>query len=119
MPKIGTCFQLIPEGEDHHFWIVISKVVNGRVLVANITDSAKCFDSPCHFEVGEHATILKPSAVYYKKARTFNAKSVDERLAEGQFVRQLPDYPIELVDKIIAGARKADDLTLKLLKYLD
>jgi hypothetical protein len=75
-------------------------------------------NSPCHFNVGEHPTITKQSCVFYKKARTFDAINVDAQLADGQYVRQLPDYPLPLVNRIIEGAKMADDLTLKFLDYL-
>jgi hypothetical protein len=119
MPAIGTCFQVIPEG-DNHFWIVISKIFDGRVFVVNITKSVKCPDSPCHFAVGEHSTITEPSAVFYRKARTFSATNVDAQLADGQLVRRLEDYPPELVKRIIDGAQTPDcGLTLKFLKYIE
>ncbi|HEY1662643.1 MAG TPA: hypothetical protein VGI03_09510 [Verrucomicrobiae bacterium] len=120
MPNKGTCFQLLlnPETEKNHFWIVISEIVDGRVLVANITDSLKCPDSPCHFTVDEHSTITKPSAVHYKRCRAYIAANIDIELSRGVSIRQLPDYPKPLVDRIIAGAKLADPITFKFQKYL-
>lgn len=117
MPAIGTCFQLIPEG-DNHIWIVISKPLDGRVLCVNITDAERCLDSPCQFERDEHCTIEKRSAVIYRKARTFEAVKVDAELAWGKFVRQFPPYSDALVKRIVEGAKQATDLTGKFLKYL-
>jgi hypothetical protein len=117
MPNIGTCFQIIPEGSNH-FWIVISKAKSGQVLAVNLTDSENC-QSPCHFEVNEHPTIVKPSCVFYKKANVFSAEKIDSELEKSTTVRKLDDFSPELVKRIIEGARSAEDLTLKFLKFLD
>jgi hypothetical protein len=121
MPTIGTCFQLLlsEESEENHFWIVISKPIDGRVLVANLTDRGKCPDSPCQFVPNEHPVITKASAIYYYKARTFEVAAIDAQLQSQRYVRQLPPFPPDLVKRIIEGTKVAEDLTLKLLKYLD
>src|ERR1700722_4059441 len=99
MPSIGTCFQLLHnlETDDNHFWIVISKSVDGRVLVVNMTDSAKCPDLSCQLKVGEHSTITKPSAIFYKKTRVFEASKIDAELASAKYVRQMPNFPQNLM----------------------
>src|SRR2546426_1182410 len=114
MPSSGTVFQIIPEG-GNHFWIVISEVMNGKVLAVNVTDAKHCQDSPCKIGVGDHPVIEKPSAVHYRKAREFDARLVDDRLAAGTLVRQLADCTPELLNRIIEGARIADDLTMRFL----
>ena len=118
MVKPGTSFQVIPEG-DNHFWIVISPEKDGCVLAVNTTDAAKCPDSPCKINVGDHPSIVKPSAIYYKKAREFSSEKIEKEIAEGKLVRRLADFNPGIVQRIIDGAKVADDLTLKLLKYLD
>lgn len=121
MPDIGTCFQLLlnDETEENHFWIVISKPLDGRVLVANLTDEEHCPKSPCCFEADEHPIIKKTSVIYYYKARTFEAAAIDAQLKSHRHIRRLPSFSPELVQRIIEGAKIAEDLTIKLLKYLD
>jgi hypothetical protein len=71
MPAIGTCFQLLlsDDTECNHFWIVISKPLDGRVLVANLTWEENCPDSPCRFAINEHPVIAKPSVIYYLQSQ--------------------------------------------------
>lgn len=117
MPYPGQVFQLTCEG-GNHFWAVISPVVDGLVLAVNITDFRNCPDSPCVFDAGVHPVITKKSVAFYRKAREFEACRIDELLAAGQYLRQLQDFPKELLDRLIAGADKADDLTFRFRKYL-
>ena len=117
MPHPGLFFQLIPEG-GNHFWVVISPVMNGLVLAVNITDFENCPQSPCVFEAGAHAVITKRSVAFYRKAREFEARKIDHLLEAGQYLRRLQDFPPELLERLVAGARKADDLTFRFRKYL-
>src|ERR1035437_8665807 len=109
MAKPGTVFQLIPEG-GNHFWVVISKEKNGMVLAVNTTDSQKCPDSPCFLQIGDHPAITKPTAIIYRKAREFESRKIDEQIASGRYVRQLVDCNATLLQKIISGAKVADNL---------
>jgi len=118
MPSPGTVFQLHDGSTTNHFWIVISREVNGRVLTVNVTDLSHCPDSPCRVNVGDHEAIEKPSVIYYRKAREFFAESLDSELAAGRFIRRLPDCRPEILQRIIEGARIADDLTQRFLIYL-
>lgn len=117
MPTPGTVFQVIPEG-GNHFWAVISAARNGLVLAVNITDIKHSPDSPCVIEVGEHPAVTKRSAVFYRKAREFEAERIDEFIAGGVQLRQLPDCSAALLARIIQGAKVADDLTFRFLDYL-
>jgi hypothetical protein len=116
MPKPGTVFQ--PLGDGYHFWVVISKERKGHVLVVNVTDVKHAPDSPCILQPGDHPNITKPSAVRYKDAQAFSAMNIDQQIVDGSYIRQLPDCSPQVLQRIIAGAKKADDLTLKLLNYL-
>jgi hypothetical protein len=117
MAKVGTVFQIVPDG-GNHFWIVISKEKRGMVLAVNSTDATKCPDSPCKINIGDHPAIIKPSAIIYRYAREFVSSKIDELCAKGSYLRQLDDCSPEVVKRIVAGAKQADDLTLKLLDYL-
>lgn len=105
MPIPGTVFQVIPEG-GNHFWVVISKPINGNVLVVNITDADHCPDSTCTLHIGDHPIITKESVVYYRKSREFTATAIDAQIAEGTMVRKLDDCSSEVLNRIIEGARK-------------
>jgi hypothetical protein len=48
----------------------------------------------------------------------FDSAKIDKLCAQGSYLRQLDDCSPELVKRIVAGAKQADDLTLKLLDYL-
>jgi hypothetical protein len=118
MPTPGTVFQVIPEG-GNHFWIVISAPKNGRVLAVNITDAKNCPHSPCIIEIGEHPAVTMQSAVYYRKAREFEGVKIDEFIATGENIRRLADCSPVLLERIIDGARKSDELTFRFLSYLE
>ena len=116
MPQPGSVFQLV--GDGHHCWIVISLVRNGTVLAVNITDVKHSPDSPCKLNVGDHPHITKPSVAYFRKAREFDAQSIDREIQAGIAVRQLPDCRPDVLQRIIDGAKIADDLTCRFLEYL-
>ena len=120
MPAIGTCFQLLinDEAEQNHFWVVVSEPIDGQVLIVNLTGREKCPDSPCHFAIGEHPAIIKPSVIYYYKARTHDAAIMDAQLGGGRYFRVLAPFSADLVNRIREGARNAEDLTLKFLKFV-
>lgn len=116
MPVPGTIFRL--KGDTFHRWIVISNPKDGKVLCVSVTDEEKCPDSPCKIGVGEHLSITKPSAVSYRHAREFGAYAIDQEIASGINVDSWPNCSTELVEKIVAGANIADDLTARFLDYL-
>src|SRR4051794_12260070 len=111
MPAPGTAFW--PHGG--HPWIVISRTIKGRVLAVNVTDVATCPHSPCKLNVGDHPCVLKPSAIYYKKAREFDAAKIDRELQSGANAKALAPCSKQLLARIIKGAKDADDLTARLL----
>jgi hypothetical protein len=117
MALIGTVFQVVPEG-GNHFWVVISKEKKGMVLAVNSTDAKKCPDSPCKLHIGDHEAITKPSAIIYRFAREFEAAKIEALCDDGAYIRRLPNCSAALLQRIIAGAKQADDLTLRLLDYL-
>lgn len=114
MPPPGTAFW--PIGS--HPWVVISRPIKGKVLAVNITDVGNCPDSPCKVNVGDHPCIKKPSAIYYKKAREFDAVKIDQELSSGKNAKKLSPCSPQLLARIVRGAKVADDLTAKLLDYL-
>jgi hypothetical protein len=115
MPKLGTGFQLI--GDEYHYWFVVSEEKNGKVLALNVTDEKHCPDSPCKLNEGDQAEIKKPSVVFYKKAREFPAQELDKQIQSGERIRKLTDCPQETLKRMVDGAFKATDLTLKFLNY--
>ena len=89
MAKPGTVFQI--RGQGYHFWVIISKPLDGKVLMVNVTDKENCPDSPCHLDSTDHPAFTKPCAIFYRLARTPEEKNVDRELASQQQVRQLAD----------------------------
>gem|GEM_PF-2673708 len=83
-----------------------------------MTDERHCVDSPCKLKIGDHPFITKNTAIYYKKAREFDAALIDKECASGERVRRLDDCTPQVLDRVISGARASDDLTAKLLAYL-
>ena len=116
MPAPGTVFQL--KGDDFHRWVIVSGIKDGKVLAVNITDETNCPDSPCKLKKGDHSSLTKDSAVFYKKAREFSAAAIDQELKSGANIRALDNCSAEVLDRIIKGAAKADDLTPRLREYL-
>lgn len=116
MPQPGTIFQL--KGDGYHLWVVASKVKNGKILAINVTDEQHCPDSPCKIQLGEHPSISKPSVAYYRKAREFSAAAIDRELQLGAAVVAHAVCSPQLLQKIVEGAFKANDLTRRFLDYL-
>lgn len=114
MPSPGTAFW--PAGA--HPWVVISRTIKGKVLAVNLTGVDNCPDSPCKVNVGDHPSIKKPSAIFYRKAREFEAAKIDHELSSGVNAKKLAPCSKELLNRIIRGARQADDLTARFRDYL-
>jgi hypothetical protein len=113
----GTVFQLI--GDAFHFWVVASDPKDGKVLALNITDGNKAPDSPCQIATGEDGFVTKPSAAYYKKAREFPVEALQDELRRGQNIRTVGQCSAPLLEKMITGAKQADDFTTKFLAYFN
>ncbi len=111
----GTVMRLF--AEDTHPWIIISDEREGFVLAVNISDAAKHPDSPCMLKQGEHEGITKDSAVYYRKCRELEVREVKRNLHRYATVYQNL-CPEPVLQRVISGAFKADDMTARLLNYL-
>jgi len=110
MPKIGTSFQCT--GTDNHLWVVISEpTTDGEVLCVNLTDLNNYPESACHLAIGDHEFITKPSAIVYKSkgVRLYPEKAIENGIKSGVF-KQYPDFRMEIIKKIIAGAFASDDM---------
>jgi hypothetical protein len=110
MPAIGTSFQ--PIGFDEHLWVVISEENDdGEVLCVNITDAKHYPESTCHLGSGDHPFIIKPSVVVYKSkgVRLWPAKAIDNCFKSGSY-RKHQDFKREIIERIINGAFKSDDM---------
>jgi hypothetical protein len=118
MPLLGKVFRLTDQSVESHFWIIVSEPLDGKVLAVNVTDGANCPDSPCKLAVGDHPRITIPSAIIYRKAREFQASIIEHESQRPYHLQFFADATPELLEVIIAGARTADDLTAKLLRYL-
>jgi hypothetical protein len=113
----GTVFR--PNADpDFHRWVIISKEHKGRVLMVSITDRTKMPDHSCLIDVGDHGSITKPSAVYYKKAITQPFEGVKKAIAAGSGLTIYEDCSPELLARIIQGALRSEDLSEHFLEYL-
>lgn len=111
----GTVFKL--NGDiTTHYWIIISEEVDGKYLAVNITDINNYPDSTCLLNAGDHPVIIKPSCIFYKKAKRFPSAGMAETLAKHAITFEACSE--ELLKKIIEGAFISEDLTPSLLCYL-
>ena len=98
-----------------HPWFVISDALQGEVLTVNITDAA-FEDSTCILQPGDHACVIKPSAVRYRSAKAWRVQELQKNLA---LCYVHPDLAsAELLKRIIDGGLKSEDLFGKFLKFL-
>jgi hypothetical protein len=112
----GTVFR--PNTEpDFHRWVIISMEYRGRVLMVNITDREKLRDHSCLIDVGEHDSITKPSAVFYKKAMAMPAKGVSEALAKGEGITIYNPCGDALLRRIVESAKRSH-ISEPMLEYL-
>lgn len=88
--------------------------------MVNITDRATCKDHSCLIDVGDHESITKPSAVFYKKALLQPYAGVKRALALGAKagLTIYADCSAELLARIIDGAFRSEHLSEHLLDYL-
>jgi hypothetical protein len=109
--KPGIAFLPLPTDDypKTHPHFVISKVVSGKVLVVNITDR-KNIESTCYIDAGEHESVTKPSAVYYRLCSEHDAEKMSHALAKGVGVRLLNDLSTELLARVVAGAASSKDI---------
>ena len=118
MPAVGTVYVSRESGS--HIYVVISERKAGKVLVVNFTDENNFpKDQSCCLSTADYSVLSKPSAIAYKRAKDYDALTLDAQLESAEFlVRRHPDCPAEIVAKIVAGARISDFLAPKFLKYL-
>lgn len=116
MPAIGTAFQV--KGTGFHFWIVISGPLNGKVLVVNLTDEEHNRDWTCRLAISDYCALTKPSVIFYRKAEEWSADKIDSELSSQERLKRLPDCPLNVVARIVAGAKVSEEFKRKLLIYL-
>jgi hypothetical protein len=112
----GVVFWPYPTNEcpKPHPWIVVSGVVQGSVLLVNLTASENHEESPCHLPAGCHPAITKPSAVNYSEAMEAREKGMRITLGRGVIARHYPDLRPELLACVIDGLRASRDMDPRL-----
>ena len=109
----GTVYS--PPFPGAHRWFVISDVVDGEVLTVNITD-AEHEDSTCILQPGDHACVTKLSAVRYRGAKAWPVQELRNNLT---LCKVHPDLAsATLLQRMIDGGLKSEDLAKKFLKFL-
>lgn len=110
--KPGAVFWPLPTADvpRPHPWIVISEVVDGKVLTVNITDEDNCPGSPCILEIGEHQSVTKRSAIYYKLFRERDALALEKALAKKIGINLCPDVSPALLARIITGMKASREV---------
>jgi len=86
--------------------------------MVNVTDRENIRDHSCLIEIVDHESITIPSAIYYKKAKTFSASGVARALKQGDGLKIWKRCSDVLLKRIIEGAFKSDDFNEDLLDYL-
>jgi hypothetical protein len=115
----GTAIKLKADAFKTHLWIVVSEVHPQKkvVLAFNLTDRDNYPTCCCILNPGEHEYIEKPSAVRYFSPKLWDPQQLAAKIKDGTF-EQYQDASEALLEKIVAGARKSEDLDPYYLEFL-
>lgn len=89
-----------------HLWVILSEVVDGQVVVTNLTTHGKasCGTHCVVIAVGEHSYLRRDSCVYYRGA-TFNPVEPLRWAQANGTLRQADPVSTEVLNRIRAGVQ--------------
>jgi hypothetical protein len=130
----GAIYSLpIPDKENRHYFFIVSEPVDGKVLLLSSssvkfqegTNCEKYYDKSCVMDVNDEIRnkngrllIVKKSYILYHKAIEipYNDIIMNQIKKEYEYCGELDSV---ILQRIITGAKKSDELAEYYLKYFD
>ena len=106
-----------PPYTTEHLFIIISQIINKKVLYVNVTTYDDCRDMSCILKVGEHPFIRHKSIINYHDAFDPQVTLIEQAISQKTITPQDP-VSRSLLKKIQAGALISPAFPTKYLNYL-
>jgi len=106
-----------PSYPTEHLHIVISPVINGKVLLVNVTSKKFDSDDTCVLSVGDHNFIRHDSVIVYADAIAADISLMEKAILDQTFKPQ-PPVSDAVLKRIQEGTVKSDAFPETLLKYI-
>jgi hypothetical protein len=106
-----------PSYPTEHLHIVISPVIDGKVLLVNLTSKKYDSDDTCILCVGDHEFIKHDSVISYVDAIAADVSLMEKAILSQTFKPQSP-ISDTVLKKIQDGAQESDAFPDVLLKYI-
>jgi len=100
-----------------HLYIVISPIIDNKVLFVNVTTRKVSSDCSCTLGRGDHDFINHDSVINYGDALDAEVAKITEAIEQKIFKPHTPVSPV-LLKKIQQGALSSPAFKPKFLKYL-
>lgn len=100
-----------------HLYIIISEIIDGKVLLVNITTQKEHSDTSCILQKGEHRFIRHTSVVNYADAGDAEVCNIKRAISKGTFIPQKL-ISSSLLRRIHEGALRSTAFEPKYLKYI-
>ena len=112
-----TFLSIRPSYTIPHLHIVISPIINGKVLLVNITSPKHDSDLTCVLKVGDHPFLTHDSVINYGDATDSEVELLKLSIRTKLIT---PKDPVseELLKRIQAGALNSPALPQKFIKYI-
>jgi hypothetical protein len=106
-----------PQYVTEHLYIIISPVIDEKVLFVNVTTRKEFKDDTCILKKGDHDFIRHESVINYADATESDVSLIREAIANKIFK---PHTPVrnDVLDKIQKGAYVSPAFPPKYLKYI-
>jgi hypothetical protein len=106
-----------PSYPTEHLHIVISPIIDGKVLLVNVTSKKFDSDETCVLCLGDHEFIKHDSVINYGDAIDADILLMEKAILNQTFKPQSP-VSDALLKRIQEGALKSDAFPPALLKYI-
>lgn len=106
-----------PPHSTEHLFIIISEIIDKKVLCVNVTTQKYCNDNTCTLKKGEHPFIRHASTINFKDAFTPEVKLIEKALSEDTIKSHDP-VSVALLKKIQKGALISPSFPIKYLSYI-
>lgn len=110
MIRLGTTLRC--ELPPRHIWVVLSDPAanTGQMLMVNLTTLRdSCVDDACILGPEDFPLLTHATTVAYSRAEAGPAAAIEALIRTGHFIEVAP-VPAATLTKMIAGARKSDQL---------
>lgn len=106
-----------PDYPTEHLYIIISPIIEERVLFVNVTTKKESSDTTCILKKGDHPFIRHDSVINYGDAKDTEVKLIKKAIETKLFALQDP-ISDALLKRIQQGALTSPAFTPKYLKYI-